>query len=60
MKTELTIKGILRGSGTAQDKTEKIREVVTWKEDKLLEAINRIGTSSDKQRGDIIEEFWGK
>lgn len=55
---ELTIKGILRGSGTPIEKTKKIREVVTWKEDKLLRAINKIGTSSDKLRGDIIKEFW--
>lgn len=60
MQIELKIKEILERLGSVERKVEEICEFMNWDKDKLTEAIIKHGTSGDKQRGAIIEEFWAK
>ena len=59
MQVELKIKEILGETGSVETKVKIIREFMNWNEDKLTEVIIKHGTHSSKQRGCIINEFWG-
>ena len=60
MQIESKIKDILEKSEGVERKVEEICKFMNWGKEKLTEAIIKHGTSGDKQRGAIIEEFWAK
>ena len=60
MKIESKIKDVLEKSESVEKKAEEICKFMNWNKEKLEAAIMKHGTSSSKQRGFIVEEFWAK
>lgn len=60
MQTELMIKNILGDNCSVSDRVNRISKFMLWNKDKLTKSIMKYGTSTDKQRSSIINEFWGE
>ncbi len=59
MQTELKIKEILAGEGSAKRKADGIRKFMNWDKKEIMDAIARYGTSKEG-RDSIIKKFWRK